>query len=216
MLLPPSPSCPGHSDQEISTLVTNVLSVYARFYAAQLATLNANDPQEPSLTVIPEGDEEALDQLSYYDLGPAYSSWTLPPYPLLGSGAFRVTLGLCPEHALKVNPGLTNHNVQEAALWTALPEHLRPLFVPVLLVDPADPPLWLIAQRAQPLIIDRDSDFLAEQFSHLLDGLEDLHSGQLGRLHGALVILDYGNLNDDFSALLRQFPDPSAAVSLLG
>jgi hypothetical protein len=82
-------------------------------------------------------------------------------------------------------------------------------------VATGDQPAWLIAERAQPLVIDKDSDYLAEQVYQHIDGLEDIGSAQLGYLHGRLVLLDYGNPNDDLQAFLRQFEDPLAAASLL-
>ena len=215
-IIPASTTCPGHSQAEIDTLVDHICAVYKRFYVSQLATLNANWPEALPITIIEEGDEEPLDQLSYYDLGPAFSSWTLPPYPLLGTGAYRVAIGLCDDHALKVNPGAINHNAFEAATWSSLPDHLRSIFVPVLAVAPGPEPSWLIAQRAQPLLRTPDNDYLAQQIDELLNGIEDIGTHQLGRLHGALVLLDYGHDASDLSALSRQFPDPSAPLSLFG
>jgi hypothetical protein len=186
-----------------------------QFHQAQLDTLNANEGDNEPFTEIPEGDELTLDQLDYYDLGPGFRSWTIPPYAFLGAGAYRVAIGLCDEHALKVNPAQINHNAFEAATWASLPDHLKHLFVPVLAVAPGPSPAWLIASRAVPLEPTRDNDYLAEQVYLHLDGLEDIGVHQLGHLGDRLVILDYGHNASDLSALLRQFADPEVPASLL-
>lgn len=216
MLIPDttSPTCAGHSEAEVQSLVLHVEDVYARFYAAQLAFLNSNrsDFSMPPLVEMDDRYEESLEHLDAYL--PSLS-WTLPPYPLLGAGAYRVVLGLCAEHVLKVNPGEVNHNVPEVAIWFSAPDNLLPIFVPVLAVAPGDAPRWLIAQRAEPIAVTPENDEMALSIGRMLGSIEDLHAANLGRLHGALVLLDYGHTESDLQALLQEFASDPFPLELI-
>jgi hypothetical protein len=207
-----SDSCAGHLDTEVEALVTHVQDIYSRFYAAQIAFINANHPLQAPLTVIDDNDEEPLHHLESYfpDL-----SWTPPGYPLLGAGAYRVVIGLCSEHVLKVNPGEVNHNALEAETWFSIPDNLLPVFIPVIAVAPGSEPRWLIAARAQPIAVTKENDEMALSIGRMLGSIEDLHAGNLGRLHGSLVLLDYGHTDNDLQAILQEFANDPYPVELV-
>jgi len=205
-------TCKGHTEAEVKALAGHVGQVYGQFYQAQLGFINAHRLNKPPLTEIDDAQEERLDHL---DAWLPHLSWTLPGYDLLGAGAYRVAIGLCDEHALKVNPGEVNHNDLEAQTWFSIPDNLLPVFVPVVAVAEGPDPRWLIAARAEPLAINQANDEMAQGLGRML-GLEDLHAGNLGRLHGSLVLLDYGHTMGDLESLIREFEDDPSAVELIG
>jgi hypothetical protein len=208
-----SATCAGHDSTEIDTLVTHVCSVYSKFYAAQLAFINSHRLHQPPLSVIDDEQEEQLGHLDAYHLG---LEWTPSGYPLLGAGAYRVVIGLCDEHALKINPGTINHNALEAQVWFSIPDNALPLFVPVIAAATGVEPRWLITARAEPIALTPENDEMALSIGRAIGAIEDLHAANLGRLHGFLVLLDYGHTDNDLEALLREFADDPYPVELIG
>jgi hypothetical protein len=208
-----SPTCAGHQHAEIDALVSHVESVYARFYASQLAFINSNLRPAAPLLEIDDADQEPLDHLDAYL---PTLSWTLPGYSLSGAGAYRVVIPLCSEHVLKINPGEINHNALEAEAWFSVPDNLLPLFVPVIAVAPGAEPRWLIAARAEPLAITPENDEMALSIGLMIGSIEDLHAANLGRLHGSLVLLDYGHSDNDLESLRREFAHDLYPVELVG
>lgn len=186
-------------------LVAHAKAVYADFCLLQLQDINTSRTSwhQSPLLVLPPRMEANLWELGAYRSGRQRLRWAPIPYRLLGAGAYRIAVALCPEHVLKINPSpLINHNLRERQVWRSAPSSLKDMLIPILLAHRSPMPSWLLTARARPLLATL-SPALRKRYRLLKKIFSDLHEDNLGWSHSRLVALDYGDPAKSLSHILQ-------------
>ena len=81
----------------------------------------------------------------------------------------------------------------EAAYWSNASGHVRAMLAPILLVDASDTPSWLVMARCRPVNRSLTERTCLSHLAFLLDqeGVQDMHSANVGYLGETLVAIDY-------------------------
>ena len=130
----------------------------------------------------------------------------------IDQGGARTVVGLCPEHAAKFEPSLseTYGNRAEMAVWRASPPQLKAHLAPVFDAGHDAFNNWLVVGRCQPVDIDVDVEL--EDFAYSVSGISDIEPQNLGWYKDTLVVMDYGQRTAD---PLDFFDEPDYALERL-
>jgi hypothetical protein len=178
----PQDFCEGHAQSEIAHVVERIAQEHARAQAEHAEW----HPQRPG--------PARVDDLVMAD-------WMGPEgFDFLGAGAERVVVGLCLEHALKIDFGTESGFVSsrnELAVWEQADAELRTMLCPIFDHGEVQGVPWLLMGRTWPLAEMEESERDALEAAvnpkwDRLEGIQDLRSENWGEYRGRLVITDYG------------------------
>ena len=183
--------CGGHSAEEIERIALDLQQEYTRA-CAELEEL------------YPGEDMERVDEI----WNVRWDVWS----EVLGTGGSRVVVGLCRQHALKVDlngyseAGRSVQNDREWAIWQKAESELKALLCPILEQGASQGVNWLLMARCQKI-----EKLVPEtmQLAYRVRGINDMEDyredlGGIGWLtdnwgvfEGRQVLLDYGDSEPD-------------------
>lgn len=116
-------------------------------------------------------------------------------YEILGSGCERTALALCPLHILKVDRyGSTDsQTTDEVRLYVGASKNLRKLLCPIYAYS--SDYSWTLNRRAKPVTTDEYYDSGIQDKAGAF-GIDDVYTGNVGRIGKRVVVLDYGLSSD--------------------